>query len=496
MANPVYPSQLSLEAFRSLFEGSYEAIAIHDGKRLVYINRAFAELFGYEPKDLIDGDVLKVIAPESRAAVRAGIETSGEAVYEVVGLHKNGPTFECEVRSRFIRVDGRQLRLGSIRDITELKSASRAREAQRETEELFQATFDRAAVGIVHTTPDGLCFRANPKFCELMDRPVGEVVGSHYSLHFHPGDLAVSNRGYRDVLEGRRDSYSGELRLLRKDREPVWILLNSSLVRDKAGRPKYFVTITQDISDKRNAETKLLDHRMRLFHSSKMSALGVMAGGIAHEINNSLSIIRSYANVLREGVPAHLLENVERIDATAVRITRIVRSLMGFVRESDQEPVVKVALSGIVGDVLSLCELRSRQAGVDIQVPPLPEALALECRPVAISQVLLNLMNNAIDAVAGKNPAGSARWVRISAKDAGENIELWVEDAGPGIDGEIRSRIMEPFFTTKPEGQGTGLGLSISQKIVAGHSGTLKLDEVADCTRFIVQLPRRQPELL
>lgn len=500
-----------------LLEEAFDGFAIHDGVRIMYLNGRLAELFGYSREDMLGRSLSDFASPESKdptdttAPAEPAACSMQDVLHEAIGVRKSGERFHVEIGSRpFVACpavgpapSGPILRLTTVRDVTARKLAERKlRESEashRATLELFESTFEQAAVGVLHTDPSGRCIRANRRFGELVGRDLSEVVAGDFRSCLYPEDVRRAEEGYAPLLSGQAESFCSELRLLHRDGSAPWVFLTTSVVRGPEGNPKYFVTIVQDISGRKEAEDTLLEHRMRLFQSSKMSALGVMASGIAHEVNNPLAIIRSYANVIRETVAnpevalqplrETVAESIERIDSTAVRITRIVRSLMGFARDSERDELQRVEVRAILADALDLCSMRLKASGIDVECDPGPECLSIECKRVPISQVMLNLLSNAVDAVEAAQKPGP-RWIRVSAREAGNQLELWVEDNGIGIAPELREQVMEPFFTTKGEGRGTGLGLSISRKIVESHRGTLSIDASAPHTRFVVRLPK------
>lgn len=233
-----------------------------------------------------------------------------------------------------------------------------------------------------------------------------------------------------------------------------------------------------------------------LAHSAKMSALGEMAGGIAHEINSPLSIITLHANQLermqRRGTltPEELEKETKLISNTAMRIGEIIKGLRSFAREGESDPFEQVAVSRILQDALVLCQTRFRHHHIRLDVDTVPDNLFIECRAVQIAQVLINLLNNAHDAVISLRE----RWVKLEVKDLGERVQIAITDSGLGIPPSIAEKIMQPFFTTKEVGKGTGLGLSISSGIAISHNGRLELDSSSTNTRFLLTLPKQQPE--
>lgn len=246
--------------------------------------------------------------------------------------------------------------------------------------------------------------------------------------------------------------------------------------------------------ERSQAENVILDQQVKLVTASKMAALGEMAGGLAHEINNPLAVIHGRASILESlasnGMlqPSVAAETAARIKATAMRISTIVKGLRAFARDGEQDPFKRVPLASVVLDTLELSQERFRAHEIELVVPQIPETILLECRPVQLAQVLLNLLNNSHDAVRNL----SQRWVRIEHELRGDDLRIAVVDSGQGIPADIRAKVMQPFFTTKEVGMGTGLGLSISRGIISSHHGNLYLDETSSNTRFVLQLPLRQ----
>lgn len=229
-----------------------------------------------------------------------------------------------------------------------------------------------------------------------------------------------------------------------------------------------------------------------------MKALGEMAGGVAHEINNPLTIVIGLANSLyatlrNAGVPAELYtRNLDRIVATSQRIASIVKGLRVFSRFDDLDPFERADLSLIARDTLSLCAERFRMAGISLDAH-LDEGFFVSCRPTQVSQVILNLLNNAFDAV---KPL-EERWVRVGIERCSDDPRVGnkprhlfrVTDSGPGVPENLIDKVMQPFFTTKEPGKGTGLGLSVSSGIVQAHGGTLRYEKNAGHTSFCIELP-------
>jgi signal transduction histidine kinase len=229
-----------------------------------------------------------------------------------------------------------------------------------------------------------------------------------------------------------------------------------------------------------------------LASAARLSALGEMAGGIAHEINTPLAVIAMKSRHVQRFVETRLPDEKQivkfsqDIQDTALRIAAIIKGLRSFSRDVAQEPTEDCPIWRIVEDTLVLC--REKLHSERIQMEDLASRLdaKAKCRPTQVAQVLLNLLNNARDAVEGREHP----WIRIESKVTERGwVDISVEDSGAGIPADQRDKLFQPFFTTKPIGAGMGLGLSLSLGLIESQGGKLFLDERAHHTRFVIRLP-------
>lgn len=236
---------------------------------------------------------------------------------------------------------------------------------------------------------------------------------------------------------------------------------------------------------------------LQMVHSAKMSTLGEMAGGVAHEINNPLAIIQGKVFLLKkmlEGSEINkekMWESLSRIEFTTQRIAKIVNGLLNFSRDTSGLHFESMNLQKVLSEALVLCEERFKLNDVELRFKQAPD-VELDCRPLQLSQAFLNLLLNSYDAVYGTPNA----WIEIETKLAGDTIEISVTDSGHGIEKNVVDKMLNPFFTTKELGKGTGLGLPISKGIVEAHNGELFYDESSANTRFVIKIPKLNSQKL
>jgi C4-dicarboxylate-specific signal transduction histidine kinase len=225
-----------------------------------------------------------------------------------------------------------------------------------------------------------------------------------------------------------------------------------------------------------------------------MATLGEIAAGVAHEINNPVSTISLVSEILkrlsRAGKlsPEEAAVQLSRLNLCLKRITKIVAELQAFSRDAPQDGFQAIAIKTIIAETLDLCSARLVRSRIKLHVDEIDPTWSIECRGSQISQVLLNLLSNAHDAIQDMERA----WINLSVEELSDHYEISVTDSGHGIPESIAQNIMKPFFTTKSIGKGTGLGLSISSNIMTDHHGALQIDSTSPNTRFVMTLPKKR----
>ncbi len=245
------------------------------------------------------------------------------------------------------------------------------------------------------------------------------------------------------------------------------------------------------VEDLRHEREELSRAQEQLVKAAKLAALGQLAGGVAHELNQPLTVIRTLAQLIPEHPEARVADHVadlELIGKAAERMGHIVDNVRTFARQSAFKRRRVPAELPMV-DALELLADQIKQHGIELTLdfaPDLPQVLA---DPERLEQVFVNLLSNARDALDAL-PPDAPRTIRVTARAEGDRVAYCVEDSGAGIAAEQASLIFEPFFTTKPVGKGTGLGLSVSQGIAAEHDGELRYERAAlGGARFCVLIP-------
>jgi len=255
---------------------------------------------------------------------------------------------------------------------------------------------------------------------------------------------------------------------------------------------KFAILLSQGLAN-REYEAIVAKQQLQIFHSSKMAALGEMAGGIAHEVNNPLGIIKLSAEQLQETIeegkfsPEDISLFTSTITRTVKRIAKIITALRSFSRDGSHDPFELVPVSTLLDNVLVLCRegLTNQKVQIFIDVPdPLT---SIECCPIQLEQVFLNLISNSRDAIQNLDE----KWIRISVETLVDEVLIRFTDSGSGIPADLRNKIFQPFFSTKEIGKGTGLGLSISKGLVEYHRGTLEIDSENPNTSFKIRLPKQ-----
>jgi signal transduction histidine kinase len=255
------------------------------------------------------------------------------------------------------------------------------------------------------------------------------------------------------------------------------------------------ITVAARTKELTDAQTLVMEQQQTLLGATKMSALGEMAAGVAHEINNPLAVIKNISAQISEVLAEPVVDlklvitMSTKVQKGVDRIAAIIQGLRTFSRDGENDPFKETNIDSLLQETLVLCRERLNAHQIELRVKDFDKSMRFDCRATQISQVILNLIGNAHDAIL----ALPEKWIAIDVQEREDTIEIRIVDSGAGIGVDIGKKIFQPFFTTKEVGKGTGLGLSISHGIVRAHAGNLFIDHRAKNTSFVIQIPIKQP---
>ena len=260
------------------------------------------------------------------------------------------------------------------------------------------------------------------------------------------------------------------------------------------GKVVGFFTIATDISAIKKLEQERREFESKFIAASKMSSLGEMAAGIAHEINNPLAIINGKTSQLKDRIErdmfdrAKFVRDLDIVGDTVERIAKTVKGLLAFSRNAESEELKPTKLLKVIDETLDLCREKMRNRGVELRYT-LEDDFVINCHANQISQILMNLLNNSFDAIQGT----MQQWIAVEVTSREGFARVRVIDSGRRISDEVAAKIMQPFFTTKEIGKGTGLGLSISKGLAEKQGGSLAYDPTCENTCFVLEIPLACP---
>lgn len=504
---PREPDALSLE---NSFDCSRRALSLIDrNRRFVRINRKFAEMLGL-PADEIVGKVCHDLVHHTPFCIdgcpfpRMMESRSGETL-----------DFEDPGTGRWFRVavdpipDGKGGIAGALHAVTEITEMKRA---QRETDRLLRERKETAETlsSLLDNVP-GVVYRGmrdwTLRFFGAGIRGMTGYAPEEFLCReidwrrvVHPDDLPGLKERFRTAVAAKEKTVRVEYRIVRRDGTQRWIEDSRRIIYDEDGRFSHVDGLLMDITERKAMEDDLRKSSEMLRQSQKMEAVGRLAGGVAHDFNNILTVIGGYSDLLAQRLPpdSHHRREVEEIRKAAIRASSLTRQLLAFSRKQSFSPGI-----ADLNEVVSGMEKMMRRLigeNIDLVTVLRPGLWNVRVDTGQIEQVLLNLVVNARDAMSGTgrilietenggiDGETAARW---GFGSPGEYVVLSVRDNGCGMDGETLRHIFEPFFTTKEQGKGTGLGLATAYGIVKQSDGYITVESrPGEGSTFRVFLPR------
>ncbi len=467
--------------FRSLVEHGDDAmVLLRPTGEYLYVGLNSDRVHGYTAEELMGRNVLEFTHPDDRELVKRVLaELTGRSGHVITGafrgVHKDGSWRWFEgVASNLLDDPDVQAIVVNYRDVTERR---RTGESLRESESRYRELFESANDMVFTMDVEGTLTSINSTGEQLLGYTREELLGTTFLRLIAPEEHPAALRRMAAKAAGGGPTIY-ESALIAKDGRRIQIEVSTkSLHRD--GKPAEVLAVARDITERVRLEAQIAQ-------SAKMASLGVMAGGIAHEVRNPLAIASAAAQLLQEQPEDERLraEGLQKIQISIHRASLIVENLLKFAG-SDSGKMQPVDVNDLVQRTLVLVEREITQNKIDLQTrfaADRPRALG---NAGALEQVFTNLLFNACQAM----EAGGTLTVATGTNREGE-ITVRVSDTGPGVRTEDLQHIFDPFFTTRPPGQGTGLGLAISYRIIEQHRGAIEAFNNAERgATFVVRLP-------
>ena len=458
--------------------------------RYRFVNRYFLDLFGLRREDVLGHQRTEVLRPEWLPDPDDGgyeVLATGRALrlYEMPIVRPDGERIEVlGTKVPLLDAEGQVTHVVTFEiDITERK---RIQQALSDSEQLYRLLVDLSPYGILLHDAAGIRFM-NPGGCRILGASgPDEVVGRRYVEFVADADRAGAQARLDRMLRGGAMELAERPLITLDGRD---IVVASSGVPVTRGDERLALVIFADMTETKRAEQEIARQREALHQAEKISALGSLLAGVAHELNNPLSIVVGRSVMLENtDLDPKVGAAVASIRTAAERCAKIVKTFLAMARK--QAPTrMPVRIDEVVGAALDLLGYGLESAGIRIrkEVPAdLPQTMG---DPDQLTQVLSNLITNAQQAMIGW--AGKRELSITAAHDRRRGqLRIVVSDSGPGIADAVRSRIFDPFFTTKPAGAGTGIGLAVCRGIVEAHEGTIAAEAApGGGAAFVVTLP-------
>ncbi len=467
----------------ALLEKASDAIIVCDLEhRIILWNKSAVRMYGYSENEVIGRNASELLIKESSPLLieaENSVIEKGEWKGEIPQITKDGREIIVESRWTLVRnSDGKPKSILVFNtDLTEKNELLRDLEERKKVEQtlrLFVMALDEAPDGVQIVDMDGLVVYSNKTVEKIFGYPPEELEGKHVN------QLNKDRKFAENIIIPslkKTGRWIGEVAGEHKDGRTFPVLLNTSVFRDGSGKPLALVGIIRDLTEQKEIEQL----EKQLLHADKLATVGQLASGVAHEINNPLGNISLYAQMLLKKIDDESTRSkLNIINDEANRAARIVKGLLDFARQS--EPTMSPTdINGEISKVLSILKHELEYIKVNTIFAQLP---LIDCDPGQISQVLMNILTNSIQAITVNGN------ITIETRVENNNVEIIITDNGCGIPEENLNKIFDPFFTTKKPGEGTGLGLSISYGIIKRHNGSIDVkSEVGIGTTFIIKLP-------
>ena len=466
----------SEERLQKISEGALEGIVISEGGVIVEANPQIHEMLGYSLGELVGKSIPdEIVAPEDRELVKQRMMKEHGETYRHDIVKKDGSRRTVEVRGRHARYRGSNVRLASIRDITDQK---RAESVLMEREKRYRPLYENNPLAYQLLSEEGIYLEVNSSWEKLLGYTREEIIGKNAMDLVDPEYLEVVERSFPKLIR-TGEANVPDIKLIKKDGTSVHISLHGRTSVDEETNQLRAHCLLNDLTERTRMEAALKK-------GAQLAAVGQVASGIAHEINNPLATISASTEALLARLPA-LRKDVGRQDTTVNtlnlfqeyltmimdevhRSSQIIRDLLDFSRIREYV-FTETDIKEMVSNIVHLLSIQSRMAKHIFMMNVSPDLPHIQADRDRLRQVLVIFLTNAVESM----PDGGEINIYCGVDMKQEVVSISITDAGSGICEESLERIFEPFFTTKEFGGGTGLGLSIADNIVTKHDGRIEV---------------------
>ena len=478
-------------------------LVLENHNRVVDINPSAQKLFGVSLKDAAGKHIGNILSGKENLVEMICNESSlrSEILFDPLK-----PLWYEMTRSVLVEKNGESyVKLIVLRDITERKVAENA---LRDSEEKFRNYFEMPLVGIAIISPESKWLKVNQKLCDIFGYTSEELQLKVWTDLLFSDDLNDEIIRFHDLLQGVTEGQYSEKRFIRKNGEPIYAFVNSRCVTNSDGYPEYIILVIQDITEHRKADKERLELERRLLHSQKLESLWLLAGGVAHDFNNYLTVIMGNLDLalMKSTAGFKGRSNLEEAISAAQKAEETTHKMLVY---TGSGPTVlnKTDINRIIEENALLFS-KSIQQNALLKLNLSADVPLIEADAGQIEQIFINLVTNACEAI-GENygvifistgviecDAYYLNRCRLENKPKpGSFVFFEISDTGAGMDEETKERLFDPFFTTKFTGR--GLGMSAVMGIVRGHKGAVFVEsELGEGTSVRILLPMNIKEQL
>lgn len=486
----------SEERLRKISEGVFEGITISEKGIILEVNNQFASMFGYALEEIPGKKILDLVAPDYKDIVKEVLRSDSKEPYECEVLRKDGTRFTVEIRGTLTSYQGRPVRVAALRDVTDQR---RAENVLREREKRYRLLYENNPLAYQSLSHDGTYLEVNSAWEALLGYDREEILGRKAMDLVDPDYRKVVEENFPKLIQNGEISIP-DIKLTKKDGTSVHVtLLGKSSLDEDLGYVRIHCLL-QDITERIRMEAALKK-------SAQLAAVGQVASGIAHEINNPLATISASTEALIARLPTlkkeagkkkttvdtlnlfqdYLTMIMDEVD----RSSQIIRDLLDFTRMREYA-FKRTDVAALISTTIRLLSIQSRMSKYAFEVDTPPDLPDVRGDRDRLRQVFIILLTNAVESM----PEGGTIIINSSFNKSQKTIALSIKDSGTGISEDSLGQIFEPFYTTKDLGSGTGLGLSIADTIISKHEGRIEVkSNRGRGSTFTVILPLYEPTL-